>query len=1494
MRTQSPWWLTGYAASYFLCFLGNNIDEIGQGDFSSLNATLLDLDLADNHLSRIPQLAFRALAKLRTLDLSGNNLIFINANAFDRGPHGLDDLNLAHNLLQSIPFVSLRPFRRLKLLDLRGNLITIPFDIFFKEVISLGTLILDDNNIKYLEAFAFQSFGVVNVTSLSGNPLRAIATEAFKDAIIREIYINHTQLYYFTEDAFKGQERSLRVLDLSHNNLTTIPPKTWRNHDFLQRFDLSHNRLMQIPNSHFNGFQFTLRDFDVSGPRMASPDVQDMGNMRNLRRLGMSIRKDKTLKSLDRVSIALDAFFGINRALVTLRARRGLRLDTIQGYPIRNLNELRELDFGSNFLHFIAHDAFRGLVSVEIIRLDHNHIEYVPNGVFDANQALTHLDMSFNDLSSIKPRTFSDLKPLKSIRLCDNKIERIHKAAFSQQVITGKYYPILQHMPLRDFLEAIHLQGNWINQLDNEAFQGLPRLQFLDLSYNRLWELNLDALDQVGTLGTLTLDASYNWLRNLTGPSHGSWKNYFNIKFFNVSHNNISDISNSYFEPLRTSLLCMDLSHNGLHKLTKAIAGGSQYLQELMLSHNRLRTISPDAFRGSESIQHLDLSYNQLDALPSEIFQDLRRLRVVHLQGNRIRNLPDELFKSSLEILDASNNLMTHFPDFPLQGMDNLRQLDLSHNEIRSLRSSELLQLTGLLKLNLAENKISNLEAGTFAPFHPIRMLDLSFNPLGKFTPSAVGILENLEDLNLAGASLESPLYLHLPREYLHLPREYLHLPREYLHLPREYLYLPREYLHLPREYLHLPREYLHLPREYLHLPREYLHLPRDCQESQFNCFAELLTLNVSYNTLNRLDSLGTYRSLRSLDLTNNSLIEVESNLWVQLPNLRHLRLAKNPVQKLLNNSLVGLQNLHTLDISDLDLQEIESGAFSSMSGLEELTISDFPKADQTNWTALLSIDSLRRLNLHMSSSELKPLFTDWPPKLSHLTLEGYKLTRVHPDVFRGLSSSSFSLTIRGTSLTSLPSSAFSSTSRLLRLSLDVRGGNFTSLGDPRVRPKWQTFPIDLTDIKVSGNPWVCDCGIGWVEDWLRHLSRSRAAHISDFRRARCTDGRRLTTAIQADLDCHSAAILLSSSWRLLLLALLISLLPRQLMVSPTLLTCFVPTVNFPITAHVENGPIFNRKALQVLCTSGSGHLDESKSLLIGIRSHQLPWSRHELPNPQCFSGTTVLQDTRGWIRDPQCCGGLDWRLRLSLLAKLTPASTPGKSDSGLDSGFDSWLRLLAKVTSGLQLHNTDGYEPSQGSGLARNMTTFLPGEIFFSVSAAARECYEDVKFLHIVQNESHWNVTGVNMSDETSNEAANISSLPSLGGPLLLLLPLLLAGAVGSKALSRDAGEPVPCREVPGRINLPCLCSRDAENGTFINCDGVVFVGDFPVLPFRGFPNSVQIFCPRNPHNEPTAEHEIVSFILTLASTGKPGYSLLTAPESFLDSSRSTPSHST
>jgi hypothetical protein len=77
-----------------------------------------------------------------------------------------------------------------------------------------------------------------------------------------------------------------------------------------------------------------------------------------------------------------------------------------------------------------------------------------------------------------------------------------------------------------------------------------------------------------------------------------------------------------------------------------------------------------------------------------------------------------------------------------------------------------------------------------------------------------------------------------------------------------------------------------------------------------------------------------------------------------------------------------------------------------------------------------------------------------------------------------------------------------------------------------------------------------------------------------------------------------------------------------------------------------------------------------------------------------------------------------------------------------------------------------------------------------------------------------------------------------------ILALALLIAAPISAQKW--HSGDSVPCNEFNRLMRLPagCMCGLDGSNGTEIDCDNVVFVGDFPLLPFR---HRIHAFRQRN-----------------------------------------------
>lgn len=67
---------------------------------------------------------------------------------------------------------------------------------------------------------------------------------AFKNSRIKELYLTDCDLYDMDSPDFMGLESSLELLDLSGNNLTSLPNRIFQQYDYLRTLIFSENRII--------------------------------------------------------------------------------------------------------------------------------------------------------------------------------------------------------------------------------------------------------------------------------------------------------------------------------------------------------------------------------------------------------------------------------------------------------------------------------------------------------------------------------------------------------------------------------------------------------------------------------------------------------------------------------------------------------------------------------------------------------------------------------------------------------------------------------------------------------------------------------------------------------------------------------------------------------------------------------------------------------------------------------------------------------------------------------------------------------------------------------------------------------------------------------------------------------------------------------------------------------------------------------------------------
>ena len=217
-----------------------------------------------------------------------------------------------------------------------------------------------------------------------------------------------------------------------------------------------------------------------------------------------NISSSKTIKKCDKELFNIVAF---KSCLQTVEVMK----DKIIHF---NLASIRFVDMNNLHLTEIDSQTFKGNKKIESIHLDINDIKLIPEDLFQGlENSLTFINLSFNRLRSLQPRTFTNLLNLGAIDLSYNKIEFIEPTLFNGLVhltdlnlshnVIASLSPLL-FSNLNNLLN-LHLSGNEITFLNAEAFKGLVNLRRLFLGCNKLAKVPVEIFDYLTSIDFFNL-----------------------------------------------------------------------------------------------------------------------------------------------------------------------------------------------------------------------------------------------------------------------------------------------------------------------------------------------------------------------------------------------------------------------------------------------------------------------------------------------------------------------------------------------------------------------------------------------------------------------------------------------------------------------------------------------------------------------------------------------------------------------------------------------------------------------------------------------------------------------------------------------------------------------------------------------------------------------------------------------------------------------------
>ncbi|KAM9273196.1 LOW QUALITY PROTEIN: toll-like receptor 5 [Cariama cristata] len=328
--------------------------------------------------------------------------------------------------------------------------------------------------------------------------------------------------------------------------------------------------------------------------------------------------------------------------------------------------------------------------------------------------------------------------------------------------VTATSFPLLEHLLV---LEIVTQYVYYVTI--GKGALNLPNLRALDLGFNKILQLDLDAFvgfqvhlfqNYLGDsileernfqdLSSLELDLSGNQITKL--QPHPLFYNLTVLKYVNSKFNKISNLLSSFgkhflFFSLRSNNLyktdemawakcpnpfrnitfnSLDLSDNGwstdkVQYFCKAIKG-TQIGSLIFRSHtmgsgfgfNNLKNPDKDTFAGlaRSDLRLLDVS-NGIFSLNSLTFQSLGNLELLNLFKNKINQIQRQAFLGlgNLKTLNLSCNLLGELYDHTFEGLHNVIYIDLQQNHIGMIGEKSFHYLTGLKITDLRDNAIKKL-----------------------------------------------------------------------------------------------------------------------------------------------------------------------------------------------------------------------------------------------------------------------------------------------------------------------------------------------------------------------------------------------------------------------------------------------------------------------------------------------------------------------------------------------------------------------------------------------------------------------------------------------------------------------------------------------------------------------------------------------------------------------------------------------------------------
>ncbi|XP_072172387.1 uncharacterized protein [Diadema setosum] len=315
-------------------------------------------------------------------------------------------------------------FNRLRQLNPRG----------FENLTGVERLYLDSNDLETIEPSYFGGMSSLRVLSLANNHISVINVNSYMwNVNLTLLNLMKNKFVRIGDHAFNGLT-NLKVLDLSGNNLNPLNHVTLSDLESLKTLNVAdciNTGVLQLKVHSLKILNFTnTTEID---PSMFSPGklqrntplLQEI-NFMDSDLIGFDLWDDDK---------EISSFVGLHK-LRELNLN-GVDMSYIFNEMFQNLTSLRNLYIDGSALDIDVYDTLlKGLSSLQIVSLEKNSIDFVPEYFLNDTVQLRELSLASNDVVFLYGNLFRNVVNLTRLDLSSNRLLTLQFTAFEPVLLT--------------------------------------------------------------------------------------------------------------------------------------------------------------------------------------------------------------------------------------------------------------------------------------------------------------------------------------------------------------------------------------------------------------------------------------------------------------------------------------------------------------------------------------------------------------------------------------------------------------------------------------------------------------------------------------------------------------------------------------------------------------------------------------------------------------------------------------------------------------------------------------------------------------------------------------------------------------------------------------------------------------------------------------------------------------------------------------------------